>query len=105
MMQRIGRRAFVGGLLAGSAALVAPRSARAADSRVDVLVGETFGTIAPEIYSHFVEHLGGVVYDGVWVGEGSKVENVGGLRKTLLDHMRRLPAAVIRWPGGCFADS
>jgi alpha-N-arabinofuranosidase len=39
------------------------------------------------------------------VGEGSKIANVGGIRKALVDHMKRLPAAVIRWPGGCFADS
>jgi alpha-N-arabinofuranosidase len=104
-MQRIGRRTFVGGLLAGGAALVAARSARAADARIDVLVGEPFGTVAPEIYSHFVEHLGGVVYDGVWVGEGSKVPNTGGIRSALVEHMRRIKPGVIRWPGGCFADS
>ncbi len=34
-----------------------------------MLLGEPVGTIAPEIYGHFVEHLGGVVYDGIWVGE------------------------------------
>jgi alpha-N-arabinofuranosidase len=85
--------------------MVAPRSARAADSRVEVLLGEPIGTIAPEIYGHFAEHLGGVIYDGIWVGEKSKVENVGGIRKALVDQMKRLPAAVVRWPGGCFADS
>src|SRR5918911_3411200 len=101
-MQRIGRRTFVGGLLAGGAALVAARRARAAEARIDVLVGEPFGTVAPEIYSHFVEHLGGVVYDGVWVGEGSKVANVGGIRRALVEHMRRIKPPVVRYPGGCF---
>jgi len=38
-----------------------------------VLLNEPIGTISPNIYSHFVEHLGGVVYDGIWVGENSKV--------------------------------
>lgn len=99
------RRAFVRTVAAAAAGTLLPRSARAADSRIEVLAGEPIGTIAPEIYGHFVEHLGGVVYDGVWVGEGSKIANVGGIRKALVDHMKRLPAAVIRWPGGCFADS
>jgi alpha-N-arabinofuranosidase len=90
--------------MAGASTL-APRRAAAADSRIEVLTGEPIGTIAPEVFGHFVEHLGGVVYDGVWVGEGSKVENVGGVRKALVDHLRRLPASVARWPGGCFADS
>jgi alpha-N-arabinofuranosidase len=81
------------------------RATPAADCRIDVLPGEPLGTIAPDIYGHFVEHLGGVVYDGIWVGEGSRVPNVNGIRKDLVDAMRRIQSPVIRWPGGCFADS
>ena len=51
------------------------------------------------------EHLGGVIYDGIWVGENSKVPNVNGLRKELIDEMKKIKAPVIRYPGGCFADS
>src|SRR5216117_2576633 len=101
----ISRREFVNGLLIGSAALLAPRSVRAADARVEVLVGEPIGTIAPEIYGHFIEHLGGVVYDGVWVGEQSPVPNLGGIRRALVEALRAIHPAVVRWPGGCFADS
>jgi alpha-N-arabinofuranosidase len=75
------------------------------DARIDVLVNEPIGKIAPEIYGHFVEHLGGVVYDGIWVGERSKIPNVGGLRKELIDALAKVKPGVIRWPGGCFADS
>ena len=118
-MKSIRRREFLGTALASSAALVAggkssalsltPNSARhaiqAADSRVEILVGEPIGQIARDIYGHFVEHLGGVVYDGIWVGEESKVPNIGGVRKELIDHMRRIKPGAMRWPGGCFADS
>ena len=62
------------------------------------------GTIAPEIYGHFVEHLGAVVYDGIWVGEDSRVPNVGGIRKQIIDALKPMSPGVIRWPGGCFAD-
>ncbi len=96
------RREFLG---LAAAALAAPRSARAADSRIEVLLDEPIGTIAPDIYGHFTEHIGGVVYDGIWVGEGSKIPNTGGIRQALLDHMKRIQAPVVRWPGGCFADS
>jgi alpha-N-arabinofuranosidase len=100
------RRGFLQLAVAGTAvALLPPRSSRAADSRIDVLLDETIGPITPNFYGHFVEHLGGVVYDGVWVGEGSKVPNTAGIRQALVDHMRRLPPGPIRWPGGCFADS
>jgi alpha-N-arabinofuranosidase len=75
------------------------------DARIDILPGEPIATISPEIYSHFIEHLGGVIYDGVWVGEDSKIPNVNGIRKAFLDTMRAVKAPVLRWPGGCFADS
>jgi len=51
------------------------------------------------------EHIGGVIYDGIWVGENSPVPNIGGLRAALVEHMRRFKPSVVRWPGGCFADS
>jgi alpha-L-arabinofuranosidase len=101
---RPSRRGFLTAL--GAAGVLAPpRSARAADSRIDILLDEPAGTIAPELHGHFTEHIGGVVYDGIWVGEGSKIPNTGGIRQTLLDALRPLRPAVIRWPGGCFADS
>jgi alpha-N-arabinofuranosidase len=79
--------------------------ASGADSRIEVLLGEPLGTISPNIYGHFCEHLGGLVYDGVWVGPGSKIANVNGIRKELVDEMRKINPAVVRYPGGCFADS
>src|SRR5258706_2635794 len=96
------RRTFV---RAAAGAAVLPRlSAKSPEARIDVLLNEPVGTIAPEIYGHFVEHLGGVVYDGIWVGEKSPVPNVNGLRKSLVDAMQRVKPGMIRWPGGCFAD-
>jgi len=83
----------------------AVRNARATTARIDVLPDEPIAMISANLYGHFVEHLGGVVYDGVWVGEGSPIANSGGIRQALVDHMRRLPPGPIRWPGGCFADS
>jgi alpha-L-arabinofuranosidase len=84
---------------------LAPRTSRAADARIDVLLGEPIGQVSANLYGHFIEHLGGVIYDGVWVGEKSRIANTGGVRQALVDHMRRLPPGAIRWPGGCFADS
>jgi alpha-N-arabinofuranosidase len=75
------------------------------DSRIEVLLDEPIGTIAPEVYGHFAEHIGGVVYDGIWVGPDSKIPNEGGIRSEMLQHMRRLSPGSLRWPGGCFADS
>jgi alpha-L-arabinofuranosidase len=99
------RRDFIQLTLAGSVAALAPRTARAADARIEVLIDEPIGNVTADLYGHFVEHLGGVVYDGIWVGEGSKIPNKGGIRQAIVDHMRRLPPGPVRWPGGCFADS
>ena len=38
------------------------------------------GTIAPEIYGHFSEHLGRCIYEGLYVGENSEIPNVNGMR-------------------------
>lgn len=103
-MPTLSRRNFVH-TLAGGAALLGARSARAADSRIEILTGEPVGRISPDLYGHFTEHIGGVVYDGIWVSENSKIPNNGGIRKQLTDSLRKIGAPVIRWPGGCFADS
>ena len=64
--------ALAGGVLALTGSRFTAQEARLADARIEVLLDEPIGKIAPEIYGHFVEHLGGVVYDGVWVGPDSK---------------------------------
>jgi alpha-N-arabinofuranosidase len=91
--------------LATGLALLAPRSSFAASARIDILPDEPIGPISPNIYGHFTEHLGGCIYDGIWVGEKSKIPNIGGIRKALVDNLKLLKPPVIRWPGGCFADS
>jgi alpha-L-arabinofuranosidase len=104
----VGRRKFVRSTsLALGAALLARKSTFAApfDARIEVLLNEELGTISPNIYGHFAENLGAVIYDGVWVGENSKISNVGGIRKSLVDALQKISSPVIRWPGGCFADS
>ncbi|MEZ5356067.1 MAG: alpha-L-arabinofuranosidase C-terminal domain-containing protein [Bryobacteraceae bacterium] len=100
--KRLSRRALLSAA-AGLAAAPALRS-QSPGSRIELLLDEPIGRIAPEIYGHFVEHLGGVVYDGIWVGEGSSIPNTGGLRKQLVDALAAVKPGVIRWPGGCFAD-
>jgi alpha-N-arabinofuranosidase len=102
------RRSFLQtGALAGSAFLFSRKlpSATTGDALIEVMLDEPLGTISPLIYSHFTEELGAVIYDGVWVGEKSKIPNTGGIRTALIEKMRQIKAPGIRWPGGCFADS
>lgn len=60
--------------------------------------------ISRHIYGHFSEHLGRCVYEGYWVGEDSPIPNVRGIRKDVVEALKRMKAPVLRWPGGCFAD-
>jgi alpha-N-arabinofuranosidase len=105
MIGALTRREFLRTAALAAGAAMAPRSSRAPDATIEVMVDEPIGAITRDLYGHFVEHLGGVVYDGVWVGEKSSIPNTGGIRQALVDHLRRVPAGAIRWPGGCFADS
>jgi alpha-N-arabinofuranosidase len=50
-----------------------PAADSSIDSRIEILLDEPLGTISPDIYGHFTEHLGGVIYDGIWVGRNSRV--------------------------------
>jgi alpha-N-arabinofuranosidase len=60
--------------------------------------------INPHIYGHFAEHLGRLVYDGIWVGEDSPIPNTRGIRNDVVEALKKLKVPVLRWPGGCFAD-
>ena len=100
------RRNFLKGMAACSLLAAGGRSqSTQAAAHIEILPDEPIGVIAPEIYGHFIEHLGGVIYDGVWVGPDSKIPNEGGIRKSVLDALQAIHAPVVRWPGGCFADS
>jgi alpha-N-arabinofuranosidase len=81
-----------------------PVPSRAADIEIELSPRDAGPVISPHIYGHFIEHLGGVIYDGVWVGRNSSIPNVNGIRRQFVDDMKRIGAPNLRWPGGCFAD-
>jgi alpha-N-arabinofuranosidase len=106
-MNKVTRRKFLAQTVLGTAALATARFAHAAQNsgKIRILLNEPIGVISPDLHGHFTEHIGGVIYDGIWVGEDSKIPNQGGIRQALVEHMKRLRPSVVRWPGGCFADS
>jgi len=66
--------------------------------------GNKKGHINPELQGHFSEHLGRCIYEGIYVGEDSKIPNVNGMRKDVVKALKDIKVPVLRWPGGCFAD-
>jgi len=62
--------------------------------------------ISKNIYGHFAEHLGHCIYGGFYVGDNnSKIANTNGVRLDVIAALKKLKVPVLRWPGGCFADT
>ena len=60
--------------------------------------------INKNIYGQFAEHLGHLIYGGIWVGPNSSIPNINGIRKDVVEALKEIRVPVLRWPGGCFAD-
>jgi len=74
------------------------------EASLTVKAGEPSVKINKNIYGHFAEHLGRLIYEGIWVGEDSKIPNTRGIRNDVVAALKNLKVPVLRWPGGCFAD-
>lgn len=62
--------------------------------------------INKNIYGHFAEHLGNCIYNGFYVGDSNQViPNTNGVRNDVIKALKDLKIPVLRWPGGCFADT
>ena len=73
-------------------------------AQLTVSAKQSKGTIRRHLFGHFSEHLGRCIYDGLYVGENSKIRNVNGMRADAVEALRAVKIPVLRWPGGCFAD-
>ncbi len=61
------------------------------------------GTIDPNIYGNFIEHLGRCIYGGIY-DEGSPLADADGNRTDVLEAARKLRVTQLRWPGGNFGS-
>ncbi len=62
--------------------------------------------IDKNIYGHFAEHLGRCIYDGFYVGEANTtIPHTDGVRNDVITALKDLKVPLLRWPGGCFADT
>ncbi|MHA1150499.1 MAG: alpha-N-arabinofuranosidase [Promethearchaeota archaeon] len=71
---------------------------------VSINTNNVIDIINPNIYGHFAEHLGRLIYDGIWVGQDSDIPNINGIRKDIVEALKKIKPPIVRWPGGCFAD-
>ena len=84
-----------------SASTVAPAQDDSLSARMVINLDAPGPKISKHIYGHFAEHLGHGIYGGFWVED-----EAGGwhLNEAVIEALRKIKPANIRWPGGCFAD-
>jgi alpha-N-arabinofuranosidase len=103
---------YVKRLILTAAALVAavsptPALAQAqpaTEATVSISTATTGPRIDRNIYGQFAEHLGRGIYEGIWVGQGSRIPNIKGYRTDVLEALKHIHVPVVRWPGGCFSE-
>ena len=76
-----------------------------AQNTINLHLDEAKTTINKDIYGHFAEHLGRCIYGGIYVGEESNIPNIHGFREDVVFALKDMKIPVLRWPGGCFADT
>jgi alpha-N-arabinofuranosidase len=77
-----------------------------AQNKIVLHASQAKDTINKNIYGHFAEHLGHCIYGGFYVGDNNKkIPNKNGIRLDVIDALKKLKVPVLRWPGGCFADT
>lgn len=74
-------------------------------NNISITIKDKQGKINPELHGQFIEYLGSNIYDGIWVGKDSDIPNYNGLRKDVVDALKKISPPVLRWPGGCYADT
>ena len=83
-------------LLALALSVCALANAAPINATLVVEAGKSGPRIDPNIYGQFVEHLGRGVHEGIWVGEGSNIPNVRGIRSDVVAALKRIKVPVIR---------
>lgn len=77
-----------------------------AQTKVQVSDNSPQQVINANIYGHFAEHLGHCIYNGIYVGDTAReIPNTEGIRNDIIAALRKLKVPILRWPGGCFADT
>jgi alpha-N-arabinofuranosidase len=91
-----------GRVVAGSAAF-AQTPAEPLTAKIKIDLERRLGTIDPNLFGSFVEHIGRCIYGGVYE-EGSKLSDADGFRQDVLEAARKLHVTQLRWPGGNFSS-
>ncbi len=81
----------------------APAAASPSAARIKIDLDRTIGDVDPLIFGNFAEHLGRMIYGGIYE-EGSALSDANGYRKDVMEAVKGLSVSILRWPGGNFAS-
>lgn len=82
---------------------LSPVKAQTPQARIKIDVDRVIGEVDPLLFGNFAEHLGRMIYGGVYE-EGSSLSDKDGYRKDVLEAVKQLDVSILRWPGGNFAS-
>jgi alpha-L-arabinofuranosidase len=74
------------------------------EARLKVDASDTVASVDRRLYGSFVEHLGRVVYTGVYEPDHPTADE-DGFRTDVLDLVRELGVSLVRYPGGNFVSA
>ncbi len=72
-------------------------------ARIKIDTDRTIGEVHPHLFGNFAEHLGRMIYGGIYE-EGSPLSDADGYRKDVFEAVKQLNVSILRWPGGNFAS-
>src|SRR3569832_1318166 len=97
-------------LLIGTTLTATPRppappaqSPAAAPARIKIDLDRTIGQVDPLLFGNFAEHLGRMIYGGIY-DEKSALSDANGFRTDVMEAVKGLGVSILRWPGGNFAS-
>jgi alpha-L-arabinofuranosidase len=83
--------------------LAFPLSAAEPQARIKIDIDREIGEVDPMLFGNFAEHLGRVIYGGIYQ-EGSPLSDREGYRTDVAKAVRELGVTLLRWPGGNFSS-
>src|SRR3984893_8009894 len=78
-------------------------AAQTAPARIKIDIDRTIGEVDPRVFGNFAEHLGRMIYGGIY-DEGSALSDKDGYRIDVMDAAKKLGVSILRYPGGNFSS-
>src|SRR4029453_15375531 len=80
-----------------------PVQGQTPQARIKIDIDRTIGEVHPHLFGNFAEHLGRMIYGGVYE-EGSPLSDKEGIRLDTMEAVKGLNASILRYPGGNFVS-